>query len=343
MMWIKYVKRAALTIVICIAIIAALLVLLWGERPSVNEIDWAPPAAASAATPDVVTVTWLGVATLLFDDGETQILIDGFFSRPTLAEILLRRPVDIDAPMINYAMNEYRIRKLAAIIPVHGHFDHAMDVGAIANRSNATIIGTESTANLARGAGVPEQQIEIAADGASYEFGNFKITLLDSPHAPIGWRGSVPIDGTVDQPLELPQPVSAWRMGGAFSVVVEHPQGSTLVQGSSAYKKYELQDLSIDVVFLSAAQLRSLGKEYAELYWQHTVTATGAHSVYPIHFDDFTKPFGVVELPPRIVDNVVTTANWFAEFRQRWDSDTSLFMPEFGKPIAIYAQPASET
>jgi hypothetical protein len=73
------------------------------------------------------------------------------------------------------------------------------------------------------------------------------------------------------------------------------------------------------------------------------VTASGGHSVYPIHFDDFTKPFGEVTLPPRAIDNFEKTAEWLIEFRNRWDRDTSLFMPQFGKPIAIYAQPASES
>ena len=31
-----------------------------------------------------VKVTFFGVSTLLFDDGETQILLDGFFSRPSI-------------------------------------------------------------------------------------------------------------------------------------------------------------------------------------------------------------------------------------------------------------------
>lgn len=131
-------------------------------------------------------------------------------------------------------------------------------------------------------------------------------------------------------------------MGGGFTVIIEHPQGTALVQGSAAYKKYELQKIAADVVFLGVAQLNSLGRNYAELYWQHTVTASGSHSVYPIHFDDFTRPFGEVVLPPKVIDNFATTAKWLTEFQQRWDSDASLFMPEFGKPIAIFSQPASE-
>ena len=342
-MWVTYAKRAALTFTVVLVLVSITVVLLWRERPSLDAIDWPSPALASAANADAVTVTWLGVSTLLFDDGETQILIDGFFSRPSLSDIVLRRPVFNDAATINYAMNEFRMRRLAAIIPVHSHFDHAMDVGAVANRSSASILGSESTAQVARGAGVPEDQITVVETVTSFEFGNFRVTMRPIGHAPIGWRGSVPLDGVIDAPLTMPQPISAWRMGGSYTIIIEHPQGTALVQGSSAYKKYELQDTAADVVFLGVGQLESLGRKYAELYWQHTVTTTGSHSVYPIHFDDFTKPFGEVVLPPRIVDNFEKTAKWLTEFQRRWDSDTSLFMPEFGKPIAIFSQPASES
>jgi len=341
-MWFKYAKRAALTFTIILVLVSIAVVSLWRQRPSLDAIDWPTPALASAANADAVTVTWLGVTTLLFDDGETQILIDGFFSRPSLAEVLLRRPVDNDAPQINYVMNEFRMRRLAAVIPVHSHFDHAMDVGAIANRSSASILGSESTAQVARGAGVPEDQITVVKAAASFEFGDFRVTLRPIGHAPIGWRGSVPFDGIIEEPLTMPQPISAWRMGGGYTIIIEHPQGTALVQGSSAYRKYDLQGVAADVVFLGVGQLESLGRNYAELYWQHTVTTTGSHSVYPIHFDDFTKPFGEVVLPPKIIDNFETTAQWLVEFQRRWDSDTSLFMPEFGKPIAIFSQPASE-
>jgi len=342
-MFLIYVKRAAITVIAVVSLVGVTAALLWQNRASLDAIDWPAPAIASAANADVVTVTWLGVSTLLFDDGETQILIDGFFSRPSLVDIALRQPVENDAASINFAMNEFRMRRLAAIIPVHSHFDHAMDVGAIANRTSASVLGSYSTAQIALGAGVPEDQITVVDSATSFEFGVFKVTLLPIGHAPIGWRGSVPFDGVIAEPLVMPQPVSAWRMGGGFTVVIEHPQGTALVQGSAAYRKYALKEIAADVVFLGVSQLNSLGRDYAELYWQHTVTATGSHSVYPIHFDDFTHPFGKVELPPKFIDNFETTATWLGEFQHRWDKETSLFMPEFGKPIAIFSQPASET
>ena len=342
-MWVTYAQRAALLAATLAGLIVFVFSLLWHDRPSLDGIDWPAPPIVSATAGDTVTVTWLGVTTLLFDDGETQILIDGFFSSPTLADILLRRPVDNDAPQIDFAMNEFRMRRLAAIIPVHSHFDHAMDVGAIANRSSASILGSESTAQIARGAGVPEDQIIVVANEEIFTFGEFKVTMRPSIHAPFGWRGSVPLDGTIETPLVMPQPISAWRMGGAYTIIIEHPQGIALVQGSAGFLKYALQDIAADVVLLGVGQLNSLGRDYAELYWQHVVTATGSHSVYPIHFDDFTQPFGEIELAPKFIDNFATTASWLEEFRQRWDRDTTLFMPEFGKPIAIFSQPLTGT
>lgn len=334
-----YLKRTLLAIVGIVTLLCIVLVALWNHRSDIAEIGWATPTEAVAEAGDAVTVTWLGVSTLLFDDGETQILIDGFFTRPSLADMLLRRPVQSSAAQVNFVMNEYRMRRLAAIIPVHSHFDHVLDISAIARRSSASILGSVTTSNIARGAGVPEDQIAIVVDESPYQFGEFKVTLKPSRHAPIGWRGSVPIDGTVDEPLIEPQPISSYRMGGAYSIVIEHPQGTALVHGSAGFNKYDLRAVAADVVMLGVSQLDSLGREYTNVYWQNVVTATGAHSVYPIHFDDFTQPWGVVELPPKFIDDFAKTSKWIEELRDRWDRDTSLFLPEFGKPVAIFAQP----
>lgn len=277
---------------------------------------------------------------MLFDDGETQILIDGFISRPTLFQILTGQPVDNDVAKINFFLNEYRIRRLAAIIPVHSHFDHAMDVGAIGNRSSASVLGSESTAQIARGASVPEDQIVVVEDGADYSFGQFTITFIESVHAPVGLRGSVPMPGTIDAPLSTPAPVKAWREGGSYSIVVSHPGGTTLVQGSGGILRSSLEDIRVDVVMLGVGMIESLGRDYVDRYWQATVTSTGATTVIPIHFDDFTKPFGTIELMPSFLDDFADTVMLLKEFRTNWDMETRLYLPVFGEPIALY--PVSE-
>lgn len=328
--------KTALGVAAVVFVGSIALYLLWRDRPDLGDISW-PLAVNEELEAIDVTITWLGVANILFDDGQTQILVDAFISRPTLADAILQRPVSSDIPRINSVMHDFRMRGLAAIVATHSHYDHAMDVGAIANRSSASILGSESTANVARGAGVPEDQILVVEPGQVYEFGEFTVTLYESPHAPIGWRSATPLPGTIDEPLEMPAPITAWREGGSYSIVISHPQGTSLVQGSAGFKDNRLADVQADVVFLSVGMLGSLGREYAGNYWRELVTATGATRVIPVHFDDLTAPFGNIRLAPRFIDNFVKTAGWLSELQQTWDTDVELYLPVFGEKVGLYS------
>lgn len=336
--WAKRTTIAAASIIIVLSIA---IVLLWRDRGPLDAIDW-PPYPTIQPTLDAVTVTWLGVTTLLFDDGETQVLIDGFFSRPSISDMLFRRPVQNDAATINYALDEYRMRRLAVIVPAHSHFDHAMDIGAIANRSSASILGSESSAQIARGAGVPEDQIMVATDGGDYVFGQFTVTMIESMHAPIGFGGSTPYAGKIVEPLTTPAPISAWREGMSYTIVVAHPHGTSIVQASAGFVANSLDGISADVVMLGVSLLEGLGRDHAERYWQALVTTTGATHVIPIHFDDFSQPFGKVLLYPRALDNFIDTATWLEEFNATWDANTRLHLPEFGKTIVLYPRASPE-
>ena len=328
-------RRVGIVFAAIVLVGSAALWWLWQVRPSLDTIDWPPYPAADGAT-DSVTVTWLGVTTLLFDDGDTQILIDGFISRPSLADIVLDRPVESDAAQVDYALEAYDMRRLAAIVPVHSHFDHAMDIGAIANRTSASILGSESAANVARGAGVPEDQIVVAENHGQYRFGRFTVTMIESAHAPILWGGAVPFAGRIDRPLKTPAPVSAWRAGKNYSIVVAHPLGTTLVQGSAGFVDGALDGVHADVVMLGVGMLESMGHKYAAQYWQQVVTATGAEQVIPIHFDDYTRPFGEIVPFPRALNDFEDVAGWLEEFRDTWDRGTRLHLPRFGEATVLY-------
>ena len=82
--------------------------------------------AAQQGSP--LTVTWAGVTTLLIDDGESALMTDGFFSRPSLAEVGLRA-LSPSAPRIDGSLARLGVQRLEAVLPVHTHFDHAMDTG----------------------------------------------------------------------------------------------------------------------------------------------------------------------------------------------------------------------
>lgn len=321
------------------AAIAALVatggvIWLWQDRSDLSELGW-PLAETSTEPGESVAVTWLGVTTLLFDDNETQILIDGFFTRFGISDYLLH-PVATDIANVNYAMAEFRINRLAAIIPAHSHFDHAMDVGFVANRTSAIVLGSESTANIVRGTNLPVDQYQILASGESRRFGDFTITLITSRHAPLADGEKSWFPGTINEPLRQPARVNKWREGQSYSILISHPRGTTLIQGSAGYVEGNLKNISADIVMLGVAGLSGLGRQYAEHYWNETVIATGASRVFPIHFDDFSKPFGEVVLFPKIADDAVKAAGWINEFAKSADDPPIIRRLPFGRSIVLY-------
>jgi len=273
---------------------------------------------------------------VLFDDGETQILIDGFFSRVSLLDGLPLRRVTSDIATINYALARYRMNRLAAIIPAHSHFDHVMDVGHVANRTSAVVLGSESTANVARGADVPVDQYQILGNGEIRQFGNFTIKLIASRHVPVGSEDEEVFPGIIDVPLRQPAHLSDYKTGVAWSVVLGHPRGTTIVQASAGFVRGRLHEETADVAMISVAGLADMGPDYAAEYWSETVTATGAARVIVMHHDDYTAAFGEVRLFPDIADRVVESSTWLNRLASSAEIPVSIERPPFGKPMLLY-------
>ena len=327
-------RYLALTLCVLAVVLVAAAVWLWQDRANIADLDW-PIADTTVEPGDAVTVTWLGVTTLLFDDNETQVLIDGFFTRTNVLDMIFGE-LSTDIATVNYVMSEFRINRLAAIVPVHSHFDHAMDAGFVANRSSAVVLGSESTANIVRGAQLPVHQYQILADGESRQFGNFTITLIVSRHAPMAVGEKPWYPGAISEPLRQPARIGEWKEGLSYSVIISHPRGTTAVQGSAGFRPGMLADVKADVVMLGIDGLSGLGRSYAGRYWTQTVAMTGASRVYPIHYDDLTKPLGEIELFPTIADDAVSAASWINEFAESGDSPIDVRRLPFGKRVLLY-------
>lgn len=319
-----------------IATFAGLLLWrMWQIRGDLEDTGWETSMVASEPG-NAVTATWLGTSTVLFDDGETQILIDGAFTRVGALDTLLLNRVSSDVATINYALAKFQMNRLAAIVPVHSHFDHAMDVGHVANRTSAVVLGSESTANIVRGADVPVDQYQILGDGEVRQFGDFTIKLIASVHAPIGTGEREVFTGIIDIPLRQPARISEYRTGVTWAVLLGHPRGATLIQGSGGFVEGKLHRETADVVMLGLGRVASLGPEYMQSYWDETVIATGASRVIAIHHDDYTAPFGEVRLFPDIADKVVKTSAWINDLVAESGQAVAVELPPFGQPILLY-------
>jgi L-ascorbate metabolism protein UlaG (beta-lactamase superfamily) len=240
-----------------------------------------------AAQPDSpLSVTWLGVATLLIDDGSSALMTDGFFSRPGLAQIaagkLTPSPARVDG-----CLARAKVSRLEAVIPVHAHFDHVMDSALVADRTGARLVGGESAANVGRGYGLPDDRIVVAVPGEPIQLGAYDVTLIESHHCPPDR-----FPGVIDAPLKPPVKVSAYRCGEAWSLLVHHRPSDRrlLIQGSAGFVPGALTGQTADVAYLSVGQLGLHPRSYLTDYWTEIVRAVGAHRVIPIHWDDFFRP-----------------------------------------------------
>lgn len=229
--------------------------------------------------------TFLGVSSLLLDDGETAVLTDGYFSRPSLARVALGR-IAPDEQRIRAALSRAGIARLAAVAPVHTHFDHALDSGVVAAHTGAVLVGGRSAAQVGRGSGLAEDRIRVVFPGETLTFGGFRLTYLESEHCPPDR-----FPGEITAPVVPPARTTAYRCGEAWSVLVDHDSGrSALVQGSAGFVPGALAGRRADVAYLGIGQLGVQDADYISTYWTETVMAVGAREVVLLHWDDFFRP-----------------------------------------------------
>lgn len=315
----RFLKHMAITVALLLVLAIAGLAWMLQQHPSLqpySALEWKSEGAPIAP----LRVRFLGVATVLLDDGETAILTDGFFSRPDRMQTFLRKvEPDLDSITRGLARAGVALKgqppapgrsgRLAAVIPLHSHYDHAMDAPEVALRTGAVLLGSESTANVGRGWGLPEAQIRVAAMGQPMQFGRFTITLYPSLHAPTGFTGA-----EITQPLKPPVRASEYKEGQSYAMLVQHDGRALLVTGSAGFMPGALKGVHAEVVLLGIGSLGQRSDAHRQDYWREVVQASGAKRVIPIHWDDFWLPSDepMRPLPPPL-DNFDVTMKFLGE------------------------------
>lgn len=283
-------RRLALTLLA--ALLAALLAgagylaVQWQRRPSLDAHRALTLPAASATSG--VRVRFAGVSTLVFEDGDTAWMTDGFFTRPGLRQLL--QPIAPDTARIDAALRRLGVARLAAVVPVHTHYDHALDSAVVAQRTGALLVGGESTLNIGRGAGLAPERLRQVRPGDTLQLGRFHLRFIASRHSPTPYSDGHTREA-ITTPLAPPAHVTDWREGDVWSLLVTHASGQRfLVQGSAGFVPGALAGQQADTVFLGTGTLGKKDAAYRAAYWHETVKTVGARRVIPIHWDDFTLP-----------------------------------------------------
>lgn len=241
-----------------------------------------PPAVAAApprATTPSLTLTYLGVAGWQLTDGQRVVLVDPYFTRPTFAE---GTPVISDAAAV-----AARAPARADLIVIgHSHVDHVLDAPTVAKRTGASVMGTLSTANYARAAGLPPEQILPVKGGEDYAFPGFSVRVLPGLHSALDKKHSLSPFTSIASAQALPTTMDEFGEGGTLNYLVRFGGRQILVIGSANYIERELEGLRPDVAIVAVGLRHELHDYSCRL-----MRALGAPPVVLAnHFDSWTKP-----------------------------------------------------
>ncbi|MGV3526148.1 MAG: MBL fold metallo-hydrolase [Candidatus Sericytochromatia bacterium] len=267
--------------------------------------EYAYQPVAQAPVPGSVVATFLGTSTLYLQDGDTRILIDGFFTRPGNLLQLFFGQIETDRERVRQSLERLGISRLDALPVFHSHYDHAMDTAEIARLTGAQILGSESTTWIGRGAGLPESQLVTVEPRKAYRYGRFQIRFIPSKHVPLpGLIESTGMMGELDAPLHQPASIYDYREGETYAIVIEHPLGTAMLH-SGAFLPDEMQGQKVDTLFLCTPGLPKLSLAEQDQFYREIIEETGVKQIVPVHWDDFTLPLDEPLLPlPRFAEDL---------------------------------------
>lgn len=225
------------------------------------------------------TLTWHGVAGLVFEVGGTRLALDPFVSRPGWAQIMFR-PARPDAKAVKRAFPD-----LDAVIVGHAHFDHAMDLAPIAEASPHVVIhGSATTVELGRRLGIPDANLREVTDGEQFTIGPFTVTAIHSRHGVVPLfrhldPGNLPDSG-------LPRTAIRWPCGQVLSWRVEVGGRSFHLHSSAGIEDDALARQAPADVLLACLAARQGTPDY----FGRLGRRLRPKLLIPIHHDDFTVP-----------------------------------------------------
>jgi len=252
-------------------------------------------AGVSTAQTDALKLTYLGTAGWKITDGEFTVLVDPYISRvklgtgPGISPEDTRPSVSRSDYFVSDTLGiDSLITKADFILVHHSHFDHLSDVPYIARKTGAKVVGTETTCNILRAYGIPEEQLYPVRGGEDYQFENFSVRVIPSIHSALNDKHYLDSRTYTEVP-GAPLRVSEFIEGGSLMFLARFSRHQVLTMGSMNFVERELEGISPDIL-LAGVNQSQLG---LYKYNERLLRVTGNPGVIiPTHWDNFRLPYG---------------------------------------------------
>jgi L-ascorbate metabolism protein UlaG (beta-lactamase superfamily) len=281
------------------------------DRTTARQLAWA------GSLPRGLELTWLGTAGFRLAYQGTVLWIDPYVTRLSLRDLVTRRVVPPSARAI-----ETWIDRADAVLVGHTHFDHALDVPAIAQRFGARVYGGRSLAHLMALYDRADQAV-VVEPHRDYEVGPFRFHFVPSRHSRLALGLAVPYAGELTcEHVDALTP-QRYRCGQVWGLHIEVAGLRIYHQGSADLIEDEIRDRGVDLFLCGIS-----GRRFTPRYIERVVRALAPARIIPTHYDDFFRP---LDAPPRFSLNVNLTG--FAEEVHRASRDLPIATLEIGARI----------
>ena len=280
--------------------------LSWAARRTVRtkedaatcrELAWERSPRAGDL-PRGLELAWLGTAGFRLTYAGRHLLVDPYLTRLPLIDLLRRRVVAADPTRLAAVPDP------VAILVGHTHFDHVLDVPALAARGGCPVLGSRSLGNLMRLHGRADLAVEVEPYH-TYELGPFEVSFVPSKHSKLAGGLWVPYGGELScEHLDELTP-QRYRCGQVWGIHVAVAGATFYHQGSCDLDDDAMVHRGVDYLLCGIA-----GRRFTPHYWSRLLRRLEPRVLVPHHYDDFFRPLdapmgfslnvGVARLPEEI-------------------------------------------
>ena len=295
---------------------AGLAYLATARRQHESDLLTARQLAWTKTLPAGLELTWFGTAGFRLAYQGTVIWIDPYVTRIPLAAVALRRVV----PSSPAAVAKY-VDRADAVLVGHTHFDHALDVPAIAKAHGCKAFGSSSLQHL-MGLHVFAEQAVVVEPKRDYEVGPFRFHFIPSIHSRLQLGLGIPYSGELTCEHVDGLTAQAYCCGQVWGLAIEVAGVRLYHQGSADLLEDEIVDRDVDVFLCGIS-----GRRFTERYVERILRALSPAVVIPTHYDDFFRP---LDARTRFSFNVNLTG--FADEVRAASRDIPIGTLEVGRP-----------
>ena len=247
------------------------------DRSTLADLNW---NRHHHQLPEGLTLQWLGTAGFSLEYEGFTLLIDPYFSRPSLKRVLSQHYLQPDRQSI-----DQRVQSADAVVVGHTHFDHALDVPDIVRAFDAHVYGSQSLYQLMELHQLQHKATKVDCNKV-YEMGPFEVTFIESVHSKLLLGMKVPYEGEIC--CEHLDCLSGghYRCGQVFGIHIKVAGVTFYHQGSANLIDDNIRHHDVDYFLCGIS-----GRGFTRNYTQRILTKLTPKVVIPHHFDNFFHSF----------------------------------------------------